>query len=383
MEDMGMTADLLDLSALRGKKVLLTGHTGFKGAWLAIWLDLLGAEVVGLALDPDDGAGYAGIFTASGIGARLRDYRQDIRDLDGLLAVFAAEQPEVVFHLAAQAIVLESYAQPAATFAVNTQGTVNVLEAIRQTPSVRAAVMVTTDKCYENKEWVHGYREEDPMGGHDPYSASKGAAEIAISAYRRSFFAKKGANIEIASARAGNVIGGGDWSAKRLVPDILRAIERDQILEIRSPEAVRPWQHVLEPLGGYLVLADRLLREAGVYADAWNFGPQPGNVLPVRAMADAFFQYFERGQWKDVSTPGQPHEAGLLMLEINKAVHRLGWRPVLDFYESIEMTADWYARYRETDVLQLCRDQIAQYNELWKSRNGNSPVFSRSASPLT
>ncbi len=373
METLAM--NMLDSTAFRGKKVLVTGHTGFKGAWLSIWLDMLGAELAGVALDPQH---PQGVFAGSGIGARMRDHRADIRDLDKLAAIFEKEQPEIVFHLAAQPLVLESYRDPAGTFAVNTQGTVHILEAIRHTPSVRAAVLITTDKCYENQEWVHGYRETDPMGGHDPYSASKGAAELVIASYRRSFFGA-GKTAAIASARAGNVIGGGDWSDFRLVPDLIRAIENGRTLEIRNPAAVRPWQHVVEPLGGYLLLAQKLLEAPAQYADAWNFGPLPHSVHPVGQVVEAFFQHFQKHAgpaaastgWRDVSDPNQPHEAGLLMLDISKAIHRLGWKPVLNFPETVGFTADWYARYAGADILALCQQQINQYLQLWISRNEN------------
>jgi len=348
---------------LNNKRVLITGHTGFKGAWLSIWLDMLGAELSGLALDPRT---ERDVFVRSGIGHRMHDHRGDVRDLDTVLRVFAEEQPEIVFHLAAQPLVLESYADPVGTFATNTQGTAHVLEAIRRTPSVRAAVVVTTDKCYENREWVYGYRENDPMGGHDPYSASKGAAELVISAYRRSFFSGDN-SAAIASARAGNVIGGGDWSDYRLVPDIIRAIENGRMLDIRSPGAVRPWQHVVEPLGGYLLLAQKLMEQPRRFAEAWNFGPLPQSVYPVGKIADAFYRYFREktGQnlpgWRDTSNPGQAHEAGLLLLDISKAIQVLGWKPVLDFDQTVAFTADWYARYAAEDVLELCREQITEY----------------------
>jgi CDP-glucose 4,6-dehydratase len=310
----------------------------------------------------------------------MQDHRGDIRDLDRVLRVFAAEQPEVVFHLAAQPLVLDAYNDPVGTFATNTQGTAHILEAIRHTKSVQAAVLVTTDKCYENKEWVYGYRETDPMGGHDPYSASKGAAELVISSFRRSFFSQENSPA-IASARAGNVIGGGDWSEYRLVPDIIRAVESGQTLEIRSPKAIRPWQHVLEPLGGYLMLAERLLQAPRQFAEGWNFGPLPQGVYAVEKIADAFFSYFRErkagmyaetaANWLDVSSPDQAHEAGLLMLDISKAMQRLKWKPVLDFKETVDFTADWYARYAHEDAQELCLEQIKHYQKLWKSRNEN------------
>ena len=363
MEDLVMN----ELSALKGKKVLLTGHTGFKGAWLAIWLEMLGARVTGIALDPLDSKG---VFNLSRIGDHIKDYRADIRDQGRMQQIFTTEEPEIVFHLAAQPLVLESYRAPAETFAINTQGTAHILEAIRQTPSVQAAVMITTDKCYENREWVYGYRESDPMGGHDPYSASKGAAELIISSYRRSFFSENGSPA-IASARSGNVIGGGDWSANRLVPDIIRAAEQDQTLEIRHPGAVRPWQHVLEPLAGYLLLAAKLLEAPESYADAWNFGPLPTQTFSVRQIAEAFLQHLGKGQWKDISDPAHPHEAGLLMLDVSKAIQQLGWKPLLDFRETIDLTALWYENYQTEDVWELCRNQIQHYQELWRSRNEN------------
>ena len=362
MENLGMNQQ-----TFRGKKVLLTGHTGFKGAWLAIWLDMLGAEVAGIALDPlheDD------VFNLSQIGKRIKDYRCDIRELARVREIFAAVQPEIVFHLAAQPLVIEGYQNPVDTFAVNTQGTAHILEAIRFTPSVKAGVMVTTDKCYENKEWVFGYRETDPMGGHDPYSASKGAAEIVISSYRRSFFSGPG-KAAIASARSGNVIGGGDWADNRLVPDIVRAIQKSQPLEIRNPGSTRPWQHVLEPLSGYLLLAEKLLSDGEKYAGAWNFGPLPNQIYSVKVVVESFLNYFGKGEWRDVSSPDQLHEANLLMLEISKAIHELGWKPALTFQEMTAMTAAWYQSYSNGNVPALCRDQINQYTQLWRSRNGN------------
>ena len=355
------------LSQFKGRKVLVTGHTGFKGAWLSLWLNMLGAEVAGIALDPktDDD-----IFNLSGVSGTLKDYRTDIRDLEAMKEIFAKEKPEVVFHLAAQPLVLTSYNDPVDTFSTNVMGTANVLEAIRHTSGVRAGIMVTSDKCYENKKWVHGYRETDAMGGHDPYSASKGAAEIVISSYRNAYFSKRG-QTAIASVRAGNVIGGGDWSENRLVPDIVRSVQTGQQLEIRNPKAIRPWQHVLEPVGGYLLLASKLLTEPQRFADAWNFGPLASNIVTVGEIVDALFRHFQSSGWKDVSSPDQPHEASLLMLEINKAIYELGWKPVLDLKETAAMTADWYLSYKKRDAGELSREQISKYVSLWKSRNEN------------
>ncbi len=353
------------LNSYNSKRILITGHTGFKGGWLSIWLNLLGAEVYGYALDPMH---KNGIFTASGIGNRINDIRGDIRDLDNLIKVVQSIAPEFVFHLAAQPIVLESYQNPAETFATNTQGTVNILEAIRHTPSVKAAVMITTDKCYENREWVWGYRENEPMGGHDPYSASKGAAELVISAYRRSFF-NGNDKPAVASARAGNVIGGGDWAGYRLVPDIFRSVAAEQTIELRNPNATRPWQHVLEPLGGYLVLGAKLFENRERFADAWNFGPYLQDVHTVKAVVEHIIKYAGKGEWKDISQPGRLHEANLLMLDISKAMQELKWKPLLTFEETIQMTTDWYLNYTKQDVLKLSQKQIAEYAGKWNLSN--------------
>jgi CDP-glucose 4,6-dehydratase len=353
MEAVGMSA----FNDFRGKRVLVTGHTGFKGGWLSIWLHQLGADLAGVALDPED---PRGVFAATGIGDRMRDHRMDIRDAEALYALFAAERPEVVFHMAARPLVLESYRTPVEAFAVNTLGTVHVLEAVRRTPSVRALVCVTSDKCYENVERHRGYAEEDPLGGHDPYSASKGAAEIAIAAYRRSFFHAPGAP-GVASARAGNVIGGGDRAADRLVPDLVRAFEHAMPLHVRRPDSVRPWQHVLEPLHGYLTLAQGLLRDPVRFGGAWNFGPQEHEARTVRELADALGRHFGSVVWVDASSPDQPHEAGLLRLDIGKAERELGWRPRLSFAETVSLTAEWYQREQDGEAMALCQHQIDTY----------------------
>lgn len=351
---------VMSSTVFQGRRVLVTGHTGFKGAWLSIWLEKLGARVIGVALDPMDADG---LYTASGIGARIHDHRCDIRDRDGLSALFAAEQPEVVFHLAAQALVLESYRSPVTTFDVNVMGTAHVLEAIRHTPSVKAAVMVTTDKCYENHEQAQGYSETDPLGGHDPYSASKAAAEILIASYRRSFFSGHG-SAGIASARSGNVIGGGDLSADRIIPDLIRAVEAGRSLGIRNPASIRPWQHVLDPLNGYLLLAANMLREPAHYAEAWNFGPSPEQVHHVQKLAESMIARIGRGTWHEVASDAKPHEAGSLLLNINKAVSRLGWTPRLSFNDTVRLTADWYMRRQTTDALTLCHAQIDEFERL-------------------
>jgi CDP-glucose 4,6-dehydratase len=354
------------LKVFKGKKVLITGHTGFKGGWLSLWLNYLGADVAGYALDPK----YPdGIFTLSGISKDIRDYRGDVRDLKYLKKVFGEVQPEVVFHLAAQPLVLESYKNPVETFDVNIMGTVNVLEAIRNTSSVKAGVMITTDKCYENREWIWGYREDEPMGGHDPYSASKGAAELVISSWRRSFFSKNEAPL-IASARAGNVIGGGDWCENRLVPDIIRALLSNSPIELRNPDATRPWQHVLEPLSGYLKLGALLVEGNTRYAEGWNFGPYVHEVHSVRKVVETMLKMAGKGTWIDRSEGVKQHEANLLILDITKAIQKLKWMPTLSFGENIRLTLEWYMNYKSQDVRALSLQQIKYFESKWKSPGG-------------
>jgi CDP-glucose 4,6-dehydratase len=328
----------------RGRRVLLTGHTGFKGSWLAVWLHALGAEVRGLALAPST---TPSIFDALKIGDLVDSTIGDVRDGPLVERVVQEFAPSVVFHLAAQPLVRASYVTPVETFATNVMGTVHVLDACREVPSVRAVVCVTTDKCYENREWSWGYRENEPMGGHDPYSASKGAAEIAIAAYRRSFF-HAATSAKVASARAGNVIGGGDWSADRLVPDAARAFAEGKPVEIRSPRATRPWQHVLEPLSGYLAIAEALLDDrAPVAADAWNLGPGDEDVVTVGALLDRFVRAWGDGaHWIDRSAESKgPHEATLLKLDVSKARAKLGWQPRWRLDRALAATAEWYRAF--------------------------------------
>jgi CDP-glucose 4,6-dehydratase len=342
----------------KNKKVLITGHTGFKGSWLSIWLTHLGAEVVGIALDPKT---EKDLFVLSDIQRGIKDYREDIRNMDKIKEIFQKEQPEIVFHLAAQPLVIESYHNPVETYETNIMGTVNILEAIRRTKSVKAAVMITSDKCYDNKEWAWGYRENDPMGGHDPYSSSKGAAEIVIGSYRNSFFREEG-TCEIASARAGNVIGGGDWSDNRLFPDIIRAIESNKHIELRNPLATRPWQHVLEPLGGYLLLAAKMAENIGKYSEAWNFGPYYQDIQSVKEVVEKVIHNFGKGNWKDISSPDQFHEANMLSLDISKAISKLNWKPRLNFKETIQMTTEWYKNYKtHPNILEFTTNQIIKY----------------------
>lgn len=352
--------DIQIKETFRGRRVLVTGLTGFKGSWLSIWLHEMGAEVVGVGLDPYSEKDN---FVLSGIGKRIKaDIRADIRDGERLKEIFREYQPEVVFHLAAQPLVRLSYEIPVETYEVNVMGSINVMEAVRVTESVRAVVMITTDKCYENREQLWGYREDEPMGGYDPYSSSKGAAEIAISSWRRSFFNPEDYgckhHVSIASARAGNVIGGGDWAKDRIVPDCIRALEAGKEVEIRSPKAIRPWQHVMEPLSGYLLLAAKMLQEPTTYCEGWNFGPRMESVSTVWEVATLLTKSYGKGTLKDVSIPDAPHEANVLMLDISKAKFRLGWEPRTNIDACCRLTADWYKRYQTEDVYNLCVEQI-------------------------
>lgn len=347
----------------RGKRVLVTGHTGFKGSWLSIWLHELGAEVVGVAQAPFTERDN---YVLSGIGKNIKaDLRADIRDGERLKEIFREYQPEIVFHLAAQPLVRLSYDIPAETYETNVMGTIHVLEAIRATESVKVGVMITTDKCYENKEQIWGYRENEPMGGYDPYSSSKGAAEIAINSWRRSFFNPKDYgtkhHVSISSVRAGNVIGGGDWALDRIIPDCIKALETNLPIEIRSPRAIRPWQHVLEPLSGYMLLAQKMWDEPTNYSEGWNFGPRTESITPVWDVAMEVVKEYGSGDLKDLSDPNALHEAKLLMLDISKAKFQLGWEPRMNIHQCIALTIDWYKRYQDMDVYELCVEQIRKY----------------------
>lgn len=345
-----------------GKRVLVTGHTGFKGSWLSIWLHELGAEVIGIAQDPYSERDN---YVLSGIGRKITaDLRADIRDGEQLKSLFRTWQPDIVFHLAAQPLVRLSYEIPVDTYETNVMGTIHVLEAIRATDSVKVGVMITTDKCYENKEQIWGYRENEPMGGYDPYSSSKGAAEIAIASWRRSFFnpddyARHGKSI--ASVRAGNVIGGGDWALDRIIPDCIRALESGNPIEIRSPRAIRPWQHVLEPLSGYLLLAQKMWNAPADYCEGWNFGPRPESISTVWEVAQKVIENYGSDTLKDISNPNALHEAKLLMLDISKAKFRLGWEPRMNLSQCVALTVDWYKRYRQEEVYEVCVEQIGRY----------------------
>lgn len=321
-----------------GRRVLVTGHTGFKGSWLALWLHELGAEVTGIALDPDTTPSHWNL-----LGLPVQDLRLDIRGAVQLADAVAAAKPEVVFHLAAQPLVRRSYRAPLDTWTTNVIGTANLLDACRGLGGLKAVVAVTTDKVYQNSEWPWGYREIDALGGHDPYSASKAATELVIDSYRKSFFADDGSPL-IASARAGNVIGGGDWSEDRLIPDIVRATARGESVEIRSPHATRPWQHVLECLAGYLMLGQQLLGQQKAFAEAWNFGPEAGDNRTVSEVLAAMRAHWPEFSWH-LSTESHPHEASLLYLDVAKARSRLHWSPVWTLDEAIAKTAEWYRTY--------------------------------------
>jgi len=348
------------LAVYRGKRVLVTGHTGFKGAWLSEWLLQLGADVHGLSLHlPTEPS----LFSQLGLADRMSDERLDIRDAPAVARRIAEVRPDYLFHLAAQPLVRLSYAKPLETLAVNIMGTTHVLEALRQLQHPVAAVMVTTDKCYENREWLHAYREEDAMGGHDPYSASKGAAEIVIACYRRSYFSAPDSMVRIASARAGNVIGGGDWALDRIVPDAIRALQNGTPIEVRMPHATRPWQHVLEPLSGYLTLGARLMKDPPFARKdgAFNFGPSLASNRPVRELVESILKLWP-GEWLDRSDPGALHEASLLNLATDKAFHLLRWSPNWDFDTTIQKTVEWYREvHHGTSPLDLTRQQIVDY----------------------
>lgn len=346
----------------RGKTVLITGHTGFKGSWLALWLNKMGAKVIGYALNPINEHDN---FVLSEIGDRIVDIRGDIRDSEKLNSVFRACRPEIVFHLAAQPLVKYSYEQPKYTYEVNIMGTLNVLEAIRNTEETKIGIIITSDKCYENKEWIWGYRENDIMGGHDMYSSSKGCCELLVASYRNSFFNlnNSSTNKYIATVRAGNVIGGGDWSADRIIPDCITSLEKGKPILIRNPHAVRPWQHVLEPLGGYLLLGSKLLQEGIKYSGAWNFGPGPNSIISVMEIAELVIKHWGAGTWqrKGTSDVDMVHEARLLSLDISKSNTLLKWYPRWNADTAIIKTIEWYKNYKNLRIYDLCIRQINEY----------------------
>ncbi|HVC90955.1 MAG TPA: CDP-glucose 4,6-dehydratase [Acidobacteriaceae bacterium] len=350
------------MSFWHGRRVFVTGHTGFKGGWLSLWLEQLGAEVCGVALDPPTDPC---LFNEARVGQGIRSEIADIRDLEHIRTILQEYRPEIVFHMAAEPLVRKSYEDPVGTYSTNVMGTVNVLESVRGSDSVRAVVVITTDKCYENREWIWPYRETDRLGGYDPYSNSKACAELVVSAYRNSFFppAQYGQHgLAIASARAGNVIGGGDWAEDRLVPDIMRAFAANEVLKIRNPSAVRPWQHVLEPLSGYLKLAERLIEAGGQYGDAWNFGPEHADAKPVEWIVRELAKMWGADAHWQVDGHAQPHEAQMLKLDCSKAVQSLDWRPALTLKQALRLTADWYRRWNAgEDARDMTLGQIKQY----------------------
>jgi CDP-glucose 4,6-dehydratase len=349
----------------RGKRVFLTGHTGFKGSWLTLWLQSLGAEVTGYALNPTTNPS---LFEVANVADGMKSIIGDIRDIDALQQAMLDAKPEVVIHMAAQPLVRYSYINPVETYATNVMGTVHLFEAVRKTKTVRAVVNITTDKCYENREWEWGYRENEAMGGYDPYSNSKGCAELVTSAYRSSFFnpadyVKHG--VALASVRAGNVIGGGDWAQDRLIPDVVAAFSDGRPVEIRNPKAVRPWQHVLEPLRGYLTLAERLYEGGADFAEGWNFGPNDVDAKPVGWIVKELAEQWGGGATWSVDKGEHPHEATYLKLDISKAKARLDWSPRLDLESALGMIVSWVRCYNDGhDMRQVTLEQIKQYSVL-------------------
>jgi len=342
----------------KGKRVFITGHTGFKGGWLCLWLQSLGADVVGYALEA---ATFPSLFEIAHVSDGMTSVIGDVRDGDQLSGVMRESKPEIVIHLAAQALVRYSYSHPVATYATNVMGTVNLLEAVRQCGSVKNVLVITSDKCYENQERETGYREDEPMGGFDPYSNSKGCAELVVSAYRRSFF-ENGKRVAIATARAGNVIGGGDWSADRLIPDMVRAFTKGDTVTIRHPGAVRPWQHVFEALHGYLLLLEHMHNEPVVFSQAWNFGPEDKDARDVAWIVERFSAVWGDAQWQVEADREALHEAHLLKLDCSKARRELNWRSVLGLDQTMQWIAEWYRCHRDGDDMVACSmRQLANY----------------------
>jgi CDP-glucose 4,6-dehydratase len=340
-----------------GKRVLLTGHTGFKGSWLSLWLQSMGANLRGISLIPPTNPS---LFEVARVSAGMEHHLVDLRDYFAVKSHIDSFKPEIIIHMAAQSLVRLSYLNPIETYSTNVMGTLHVLDAARQSGSVKAIVNITTDKCYENKEWVWGYREDEPMGGYDPYSNSKGCVELISSAYRRSFL--KDAGIAMATARAGNVIGGGDWALDRLVPDTLRALQANEPVQIRSPYATRPWQHVLEPLSGYLLLAERLIMHGQDYAEGWNFGPYDDDARPVQRIVEQLCEFWgNNASW--VLQPGDhPHEANFLKLDISKARQRIQWSPRWSLDTALNHIVDWHQSWLNgSDMRSVCLSQISQY----------------------
>jgi CDP-glucose 4,6-dehydratase len=359
----------------RGKRVFLTGHTGFKGSWMCLLLDQLGASVTGYSQDPPT---RPSLFQLARIGDGIESVCGDVRDLVHLTRSLQVARPEIVIHMGAQALVRRSYREPVETFSTNVLGTVNLLEAVRQTGGIRAVVNVTTDKCYQNREMMWGYRENEPVGGHDPYSASKACAELVTEAYRKSFFnvaPQVDVQVAIGSARAGNVIGGGDWAEDRLIPDFIRACESGRVIEIRSPTAIRPWQHVLEPISGYLTLAERLHDDGLAFAEAWNFGPHDRDAQPVRYIVNTLTELWGEGAAWKLSAGEHPHEAHYLKLDCSKANNRLGWFPRSNLDTALQWIVDWHKRVRiGDDARAVSIEHIDQFLSLESQHQWNQPL---------
>jgi CDP-glucose 4,6-dehydratase len=349
----------------QGKRVVLTGHTGFKGSWMSLWLQSLGAELTGFALPPRT---RSSLFQEAKIADGMRSIIGDIRDLTAVQQAMQAARPEIVIHMAAQPLVRYSYENPVETYATNVMGTVHLLEAVRNAPGVKSVVNITTDKCYENREWAWGYRENEPMGGYDPYSNSKGCAELVSSAYRSSFFnanAYAQHGVALATVRAGNVIGGGDWAQDRLIPDILAAFEQGEVVKIRNPHAIRPWQHVLEPLRGYLTLAERLFENGPSYAEGWNFGPNDEDARPVGWIVEEMARMWGKEAKWQIDGGDHPHEATYLKLDISKARSRLDWHPALRLHDALKLIIDWSKqRQAGADIRKLTLQQVHAYQIL-------------------
>ncbi len=347
------------------RKVLITGHTGFKGSWITFWLHHLGANIIGYSLEPPTSPS---LFEDLSLEQKITHVTADVADEQKLKEVFDEYQPEIVFHMAAQPLVRYSYQEPVETYRTNVMGTVNLFEAVRNTPSVKVVVNITSDKCYENKEIDYAYKEDDPMGGFDPYSSSKGCAELVTAAYRQSFF--KSSKVGLASVRAGNVVGGGDWALDRIIPDCIKALNNDQMIEIRNPQAVRPWQHVLEPLSGYLWLASRMWQDSHIFDGGWNFGPNDSNNITVEKVVDLVVKFWGSGSWGSSTSDSQPHEAKLLKLDYTKAKELLGWMPVLDTQTTFKTTIEWYKAYSQKEDIELLTiNDINNYVEQAKKNN--------------
>ena len=351
-----------NLEFFKSKKILITGHTGFKGSWLTLWLTELGANIVGYSLEPPTNPS---LFEALNLKERITHIIGDVRDEEKLKKVFKMYKPEFVFHLAAQPLVRYSYIAPKYTYEVNIMGTINLLEAVRETDSVKVVIVVTSDKCYENKEWIYGYREIDPMGGYDPYSSSKGCAELIVSAYRRSYF--DSLEVALSSVRAGNVIGGGDWQEDRLVPDCIRALSKGEEIKIRNPNAIRPWQYILEPLSGYLLLALKMSEDRIKFSGAWNFGPSDYDILTVGELTKKVIDYWGSGSYEIEKSSENFHEASLLKLDCSKAYSLLKWHSIYNVDEAIKKTVGWYKKYydgaKNKELYDFTVSQIIEYTQ--------------------